>query len=96
MATSETVGIRKLKAHLSAYVGRARDGETVLVTDRGTVVARLVPPSEADAATRALRDRLAAVGVAWSGLKPLGVPMDRAARFDEPASLARAVLENRD
>lgn len=93
---SETAGIRKLKAHLSAYVGRARDGETVLVTDRGAVVARLIPPSDADAATRELRDRLAAVGVTWSGLKPLGVPLDRATRLDESTSLARAVRENRD
>lgn len=37
------VGIRELKAHLSAFVGRARRGETVIVTDRGRPVARLQP-----------------------------------------------------
>ena len=93
---SETVGIRKLKAHLSGYVGRARDGETMLVTDRGKVVARLVPPSAADAASQMLQDRLAAVGVTWSRFKPLGVPVDLAARLDDSTSLSRAILENRD
>lgn len=42
MAPRQT-GIKKLKAHLSAYVRRAADGERVLITDRGEVVAELVP-----------------------------------------------------
>ncbi len=37
-----TVGIRELKAKLSEYVGRAADGEQIVVTDRGRPVARLV------------------------------------------------------
>ena len=40
----ETVGIRELKNHLSAYVRKAEAGDVVLVTDRGRVVAELVPP----------------------------------------------------
>ncbi len=39
-----TVGIKALKDNLSAYVRKAEAGETVLVTDRGKVVAELVPP----------------------------------------------------
>jgi prevent-host-death family protein len=42
-STMVTVGIRELKAHLSAYVRRARAGEVVLVSDRGEVVAQLAP-----------------------------------------------------
>lgn len=38
-----TVGIRELKAQLSAYVKQARMGQRVQVTDRGTVVAEIVP-----------------------------------------------------
>ena len=38
------VGIKALKDNLSAYVRTAEAGETVLVTDRGKVVAELVPP----------------------------------------------------
>ncbi|MDX2223835.1 MAG: type II toxin-antitoxin system prevent-host-death family antitoxin [Rhodospirillaceae bacterium] len=42
-----TVGLRALKNQLSAYVRRAAAGETILVTDRGKVVAELVPPAPA-------------------------------------------------
>jgi prevent-host-death family protein len=40
----ETVGIRELKNRLSAYVRKVEAGDVVLVTDRGRVVAELVPP----------------------------------------------------
>jgi prevent-host-death family protein len=40
----KTVGLRELKNRLSEYVRHVRDGETVTVTDRGEVVAELVPP----------------------------------------------------
>ena len=39
-----TVGLRELKNHLSEYVRMARAGAHVSVTDRGHVVAELVPP----------------------------------------------------
>jgi prevent-host-death family protein len=42
----KTVGLRELKNNLSAYVRAARNGETVVVTDRGQAVARLVSPVE--------------------------------------------------
>jgi prevent-host-death family protein len=35
------VGIRQLRAALSRWVKRVRAGEEVVVTDRGTAVARL-------------------------------------------------------
>jgi prevent-host-death family protein len=40
----ETVGIRELKNRLSAYIRKVESGDVVLVTDRGVVVAELVPP----------------------------------------------------
>lgn len=40
----KTVGLRELKNRLSEYVRHVRNGETVTVTDRGEVVAELVPP----------------------------------------------------
>jgi prevent-host-death family protein len=39
-----SVGIKTLKNRLSEYVRAAAAGETVLVTDRGQVVAELVSP----------------------------------------------------
>ena len=41
------VGLRELKNRLSEYVRLARAGEHVQVTDRGQVVAELVPPTPA-------------------------------------------------
>jgi prevent-host-death family protein len=39
-----TVGLKVLKNKLSEYVRAAAAGETVVVTDRGKVVAEIVPP----------------------------------------------------
>ncbi len=38
--------VSELKAHLSEYLARVRGGETVVVCDRNTPIARLVPYSE--------------------------------------------------
>lgn len=42
----KAVGIRELKNRLSEYLQLARNGEEVLVTDRGEVVAELRQPSK--------------------------------------------------
>jgi prevent-host-death family protein len=42
----KTVGVRELKNRLSEYLRRVRLGESVLVTDRGEVVAELLPPGQ--------------------------------------------------
>jgi len=62
------VGIRELKARLSAYLREVERGETVLVTDRGRVVAELRSPcavssqeSDLDRALRRLAERVALV-----------------------------------
>lgn len=39
-------GIRELRDHLSRYLARVREGEEVVVTDRGTAVARIVPVAQ--------------------------------------------------
>ncbi|MCZ6873359.1 MAG: type II toxin-antitoxin system Phd/YefM family antitoxin [bacterium] len=44
----KTTGIRELKTHLSAYIRLVRSGETIRITDRGTVVAELRPPDQTD------------------------------------------------
>jgi antitoxin (DNA-binding transcriptional repressor) of toxin-antitoxin stability system len=40
----ETIGIRELKSRLSEILRAVKGGSHGLVTDRGTVVAELVPP----------------------------------------------------
>jgi len=42
----KAVGLRELKNRLSEYVREVRNGERVLVTDRGEVVAELGPPGQ--------------------------------------------------
>jgi len=59
------VGIREIKDKLSKYLGFVREGETVLVTDRGKVVAQLAPPPAYAPATHTddeALSRLAAAG----------------------------------
>lgn len=40
--------VAQLKAHLSQYLARVRRGDTVIVCDRKTPIARLVPYGETD------------------------------------------------
>jgi prevent-host-death family protein len=39
------VGIRELREHLSRFIDEVRAGRELIVTDRGTPVARIVPSS---------------------------------------------------
>jgi prevent-host-death family protein len=55
----EQVGLRALKNRLSEYVRRVRRGARLEVTDRGAVVAELIPPGGRTA--RGLEARLAAL-----------------------------------
>lgn len=52
------VGIRELRNHLSRYLDRVRDGDELLVTDRGHAIARVVPVE-----SERVLDRLVAEGV---------------------------------
>jgi prevent-host-death family protein len=54
----ERIGVRELRQHASRYLDRVKSGETVEVTERGRLVALLVPPSPA----RDARERLIADG----------------------------------
>jgi antitoxin (DNA-binding transcriptional repressor) of toxin-antitoxin stability system len=68
-----TVGIRELKNRLSEYIRHVRSGESVLVTDRGEVIAELSPPGRGltDASVPA-----GLLGLARRGLLTLGSPGD--------------------
>lgn len=39
----KTAAVAELKAKLSRYLGRVKAGEEVLVTERGTPIARIIP-----------------------------------------------------
>lgn len=66
------VGIRDLKAHLSEYVGMARRGDTVVITDRGTAVARMVSIDSESALQRLLDEGLAMPPA--HGVRPMPLP----------------------
>ena len=60
------VGIKELKAHLSAHLARVKAGDTVVITDRGKPVAKLVPAAAQDLPAPVAR-LLAADEASWSG-----------------------------
>ena len=90
---TRAVGIRELKARLSSYIQRVKDGETVIITERGKIVGRMLP------ARASVEDRIHDVvrsGAAWwSGhaLKP-AAPVARLRR--SATTVADLVTENRD
>jgi antitoxin (DNA-binding transcriptional repressor) of toxin-antitoxin stability system len=80
----KVVGLRELKNRLSEYVRQVRNGEEVLVTDRGAVVAELGPPG------RTAMDGAAPAGLidlATRGLVTLGAPNDGAVYPKLPPAL---------
>lgn len=78
-----TVGIRQLKAHLSEYMRRVKAGETIIITERGAPVGRLIPEAAAthDSLDTRMQRLLDAGLAAWDGnrLEPV-----------EPVALQRA------
>lgn len=65
----ERVGIRQLRDRLTAYLRRVRSGETLLIVDRDTPIARLGPAAPE---LQALADLVAVGLVEWGGGKPRG------------------------
>ena len=91
-----TVGVKRLKDHLSEYLRRVRDGEAILITDRGSPVAMLQPTGAAagpeDEEGR-LWDLVREDRLLWGGGKPAGSP--RPPRVRGRKTVARRVLEDR-
>lgn len=58
MDEPESVGIRELRQHASRYVAMAKAGKRIPVTDRGKLVAYLVPAEQSGS----ILDRLEAAG----------------------------------
>lgn len=69
----KSVGVRELKNRLSEYIRQVRAGESVLVTDRGEIVAELTPPGHGATDASVPPGLLA---LAKRGLATLGAPGD--------------------
>jgi prevent-host-death family protein len=61
------VGVRELRNNLSRYLDKVRDGEELVVTDRGRAIARVLPVE-----SERVLDRLIAEGVVTPALRPKG------------------------
>lgn len=48
MTHMERVGVRELRQNLSRYLAQVKEGESLVVTERGREVARLTPSGPAD------------------------------------------------
>ena len=87
-----TVSVSGLKANLSRYLREVRRGGEVQVLDRGTPVARLVPPVTSDEG--ALRERLIGAGLLRPGTGGAASILDESPLV-LPATLSPALTEER-
>ena len=91
-ARERRVGIRELKATLSECVREVKAGRTIVVTDHGQPVARIIPEA------MSLRERVDAMrkagGIAWSGRR---LRRGRAAgKVRGGKTVADLIIENRE
>ena len=87
-----SVGIRELKARLSAYLRQVKAGATLVITERGQPIGRIVPlrPSVYQRA-----EELAQAGLAsWSGRRLRA--REPVARIRGGKMLSQLLLEDRD
>jgi len=90
--TPKTVGIRELKTRLGSYVRHVKSGSTLVITERGKPVGRIVPIGQS-VETRA-HELVRAGLIAWSGRK-----LTRAkstARTRGKRTVAELLLEDRE
>jgi len=64
----ERIGVRELRQNASKYLALVRSGQIVEVTDRGSLVGRLVPAQP----SQRTRDRLLATGRLTPASNPTG------------------------
>jgi prevent-host-death family protein len=92
----KTAAVSEIKARLSKYLTRVKAGEEVLITDRGTPIARLSPISR----SRTMKDAM--TSMEKRGLIRLGsgkLPKDfwKIPKPEDPEGLIlRALLEDRE
>jgi len=86
-----SVGVRELRDKLSEYLRRVKQGEFLVITDRGKPIGELGPAAGGRSAERART--LVRKGVAsWSGGKPKGLS---GAPRPKAGLVSEAVIEDR-
>lgn len=90
-----TVGVRELKNRLTHYLRRARQGEEVIVTERGKPVAILQALDKTDR-PRSLEARLAQLAARGLVILPTGKGLQRIKRIRIAGPpVSQAILEDR-
>ena len=92
MVEPEPIGIRELRQHASRYVALAKQGQRVPVTDRGKLVAYLVPA----ASSGSILDQLAAAGAVRPAIGDIRELLTEQPRPDGQRPLTEALAELRD
>lgn len=90
-------GVRELKIHLSQYLRQVKQGENILVTERGRAIAQIVPikPAEKRENVESVLFHLAKKGHILLP-QQLGKPMGHPRRIRVKGTLfSDAVIENR-
>jgi len=86
------IGIRELKASLSEWLREVKAGRTIVVTDHGQPVARIIPEAMS---LRARVDALRKAGaIAWSG-RPLR-RVRPSGKVRGSKTVANLIIENRE
>ncbi len=95
--SKRTAAVSELKAGLSAYLARVKAGEEVVVTDRGTPIAKLVPiPASSEPEEERIR-RLVREGVLRPPTSKLPADFWTRPRPADPEGLVlKALLEERE
>ena len=88
----ERVGIRELKTQFSRYLRRVKAGGTVIITERGKPVGRLVPVSPEP--EHRLRELVETRVVAWDGQKLK--PVTPTAQVHGECPVSDLLLEDRE
>jgi len=86
-----TIGLRELNQNPSKAVARVRAGETIVVTDRGRPVLRLVPEEERPGVLQRLLDSGEVTAPAEQGMPDLMLEL-----APDVASLSDLLIEDRD
>jgi prevent-host-death family protein len=93
--TQATVGIRELKAQLSEYMRRVKAGDTVIITERGKAVGRIVPIQPPEPSIEARLQAMIRDGIVeWDGHKL--EPRAPVTEAHGPYTVADLLIEDRE
>jgi prevent-host-death family protein len=89
--TEMSVGVHELKTQLSKYLRQVKAGRTIVITEHGKAVGRLVP---AEQSVEEKMQSMVKAGLAeWNGKKLK--PMKPVARVKAGHSVAQMIIEDR-